>query len=1644
MANKMKRLLAAVLAIAICAGIGLPAFATGTDQTKAGNFPINKTANGLDSNDQTDVTLTVPGTVEGYIDVVFILGGGMTANMETIESAINVFKPAMESGKATVRMGLISLEKGKEIILDLNSDEAILDPATYVDFVTEKFDSINDLPYGTTNLHSQMLEAQKMLDAEPNAKAENKYVFVLATGRTYWFDDANGEQATIVNKVNGTYYWGNYLWQSQRGRHTSLYMIPDRYNNSYEAFFADIEKWVKEDGDKYVYSPHFDVNDYSAYVTWEQANNKDLKALGVASSRFGNGIVNPKPTADNFITGTAAGASSDNHPSDALNYERAQYECVQVWKQLIASGYNCYSICSENPNYQNGSEYIKQGAKYTGTSTIQVGHAFMDYLAKLAGQGTAPVVWDYERDANGNLLSTKTVLQENFFDSVRDDMLYTCSIGSTVEDFIGKNENGNFEFIENADYIKLNVGGVDYTTAQIATKEGANSSYAFTAPGAAEPTHWLDYYYGDGETTERFVWTIGENVSMENLANLTYKLQLTEKKTEEGTYTVPTNNSATLYPVDSDGKPGKPVVFPVPEVEYTVVSSTDIVIKKVDENGAPLTGAEFALFDSNGEALGIATVDAKGELTFSNLKVGTYTLVETKTPDGYVGLIEDMTFEVVFNKDHFEVNVKDRYILHFPATAYEISNHSYYPAIPQNFILLNDDIAEGWEYTGEYVFGESDFEVVYCADSTVGAENQYVYTNKAVEDVFSVEVAEQLRAIISNSYPYVTMEDMIAAATAAGVADAANLTRGDIIAAVQLAIWKCTNGADHTYRATYSVMDYPRWGKVFHDYTDELPDYLPKNTTKTMQDTAGAARVEALYDYLLGLEPLSAEESVINVVCYLSEGGKEASQTLIGATRNNTTITVVNRTKYDMDIVLALGAGIAQYDADNAKGYTHTYDSIVNLVEPLVLEGHNVKLGLVAVEHYDDVAMELTVLTKDNYKAVITAGLNTIQSMPAGPTNLHSNLVAAQQMLADDTAVPDANKFFYVFATGRTYNYDNAAGVPTTIINKVSVKGSTYYYWGHYLWQSQRGGHTSLYMIPARYNNNFADYWADVENWVKADGDKYAYSFTDAYDVTNSQWFNTFYNANNKDLKALKIASSRFGWALTGLTNSGLDAIGSGSNPQNALNYERAQYEAYQVYQAMEEKYNCYAICTESPNYQNGSEYIKQGAKYTGTSTIQLGHSFMNFMAGEDQNFTAPTLFDYTRDENGNLVSTAAVFTRENYFEDMTIDVDQLVKTEKAPAKGPIMMSPAPKLPVVITNQPQSVVAEIGEKFAITVEAEGEGLTYQWYYRNKGGKDFAPSSFKGKSYAMTMAEYCHGREVYCVITNADGFSVTSDVAVIARPERALTITKQPESVVAAIGEKVVISVEAQGEGLTYQWFYRNKGSENFAASSYKGKTYSINMAEYCNGREVYCVITDKNGETVTTEIVKMSRPARQLQIVKQPENVVAAIGEKVVISVEAQGEGLTYQWFYRNKGSENFAASSYKGKTYSITMAEYCNGREVYCVITDENGNTVTTETVMMSRPARQLQIVEQPEDVAVAIGEKVVITVEAEGEGLTYQWYYRNKNGKTFATSSYKGKTYSISMAAYCDGREVYCVITDENGNTVQTETVSMSTAEN
>ena len=345
----------------------------------------------------------------------------------------------------------------------------------------------------------------------------------------------------------------------------------------------------------------------------------------------------------------------------------------------------------------------------------------------------------------------------------------------------------------------------------------------------------------------------------------------------------PANGNTDLHYTDENGK-DKTKEIEVPPVDGVKDTVDEIVIHKVDTNGNALNGAKFALY-SGDTLIGEYAVEG-GKVSFKNLKPGTYKLVETVAPNGYIGVSEPMYFEIIADEDgNFEIkHVFEEFEVNFPATAYEISNHSMFPAIPQTFVLLEGDKADTWSYPGEYTFGESNYRVVYCGDSKTDLEDGTRYVKTTLEDCFNAATANHLRAIVANSYPYATAEEVRAAAAAAGVADAENLTRGDMIAATQLAIWKYTNGENYTYRATYSVKDYPRWGKVYHDYSNELPENLQTltGTTNTVQDEASKARIDALYGYLMGLAPKSAAYSDVDVFFYTANGGKDVSQSLIG------------------------------------------------------------------------------------------------------------------------------------------------------------------------------------------------------------------------------------------------------------------------------------------------------------------------------------------------------------------------------------------------------------------------------------------------------------------------------------------------------------------------------------------------------------------------------------------------------------------------------------------------------------------------------------------------------------------------------------------------------------------------------------------
>ena len=80
------------------------------------------------------------------------------------------------------------------------------------------------------------------------------------------------------------------------------------------------------------------------------------------------------------------------------------------------------------------------------------------------------------------------------------------------------------------------------------------------------------------------------------------------------------------------------------QVENTRIKGT-LEIKKTDENGNVLKGAEFTLYDKNGKEISKAISDDNGIARFDSVDYGTYVLKETKAPEGYKK--DDTVFKIV-------------------------------------------------------------------------------------------------------------------------------------------------------------------------------------------------------------------------------------------------------------------------------------------------------------------------------------------------------------------------------------------------------------------------------------------------------------------------------------------------------------------------------------------------------------------------------------------------------------------------------------------------------------------------------------------------------------------------------------------------------------------------------------------------------------------------------------------------------------------------------------------------------------------------------------------------------------------------------------------------------------------------------------
>ena len=89
-----------------------------------------------------------------------------------------------------------------------------------------------------------------------------------------------------------------------------------------------------------------------------------------------------------------------------------------------------------------------------------------------------------------------------------------------------------------------------------------------------------------------------------------------------------------------------------------------------------------------------------------------------------------------------------------------------------------------------------------------------------------------------------------------------------------------------------------------------------------------------------------------------------------------------------------------------------------------------------------------------------------------------------------------------------------------------------------------------------------------------------------------------------------------------------------------------------------------------------------------------------------------------------------------------------------------------------------------------------------------------------------------------------------------------------------------------------------------------------------------------------------------------------------------------------------------------------------------------------------ELRITQQPVSPRARSLGTITVSVAAEGDGLRYVWYVKDFDDDIFIKSSVSDASYSMKTGDKCSDRLVYCLITDQYGNQVQSDVALLRAA--
>lgn len=345
-----------------------------------------------------------------------------------------------------------------------------------------------------------------------------------------------------------------------------------------------------------------------------------VEPIGYCIQRNGNHTVPTqgltRHTVSEIVAGNVAGVYMTQQQADALiRVLLHKSECYSYGASIVGRYYPGATISDIRPGMDSSvcKDYVTQqycwGACQTdfanGWNSDVANWAYMNFTETCTGGQGYDINYYVSNNAS----------QQNVIGGV----------------FRGTQNNPADPYIDNA----------SVTVTKITEDGHALGGARFTVYDDVSGTHIGDSIVGNP-------WTTTAQNPSHKVEGLNYGLRfiLREESAPSG-YIKATD---TLFHVDQNGnvvvdRLGSDTAFNSNNNVFVVKNKVDkkrVLLTKIDEDNNTVSGAEFTVTDANGN---VFSQETTGNGFFADLIAGrTYTIKETKTPDGYLPLSEDITF----------------------------------------------------------------------------------------------------------------------------------------------------------------------------------------------------------------------------------------------------------------------------------------------------------------------------------------------------------------------------------------------------------------------------------------------------------------------------------------------------------------------------------------------------------------------------------------------------------------------------------------------------------------------------------------------------------------------------------------------------------------------------------------------------------------------------------------------------------------------------------------------------------------------------------------------------------------------------------------------------------------------------------------